>query len=100
MSIVVRVVRWVVLALMLCTLFLFETGCDTNACYRYFTELKTRCRLDSTSEGAKLDEFLKRPFSQCQIALCEKVSVNEIDCGDADTHIPGGMNGRFSDCKD
>jgi len=78
---------------------LATTGCAGDACHAYFQQLKSRCRLTSTSEGAKLDRFLEQPFAPCQIEICERVSVNDIDCSDPETHIPGGMSGRFESCS-
>jgi hypothetical protein len=76
------------------------SACTGDACHVYFQELKSRCRLGSSAEGAKLDLFLSQRFSTCQLEICERTSVNEINCLNPDTHIPGGLrDGRFFTCQ-
>lgn len=92
--------KWFWAFMVLAALSSFDMGCSTNSCAEYFQRLKTNCRLSSTTEGAKLDQFLAQPFRQCQIAICDTTSPDEINCLDPNTHIPGGMNGGFETCQD
>jgi len=82
----------------------WESGCATGPCIAYFQELKRKCQINygggSSPEGSKLDEYIVQPFSACQIQICERASINEIDCSDPETHIPGGRDGRFETCQD
>lgn len=77
-----------------------EMGCAGDPCQRYFNEVKGRCQLGSSSEGAKLDQYLQRTFKACQIEICNRTSINAINCLDPNTHVPGGLNGRFNTCED
>ena len=77
------------------------SGCAKDACTDYFTELVSKCKLSSTPEGEKIDRYLEKTvFRACQLQVCTGVSTDEIDCSDPETHIPGGLNGRFETCKD
>ncbi len=77
-----------------------DMGCAADQCRRYFQEVKKRCRLGSSAEGAKLDLYLQRTFTACQLDICNRTSVNTIDCLNPETHVPGGLTGRFLTCKD
>lgn len=77
-----------------------EMGCTVDQCHRYFQEVKRRCQLGSSAEGAKLDRYLERNFTACQLDICNRASINNIDCFNPDTHVPGGLSGRFFTCKD
>lgn len=77
-----------------------EMGCSGDPCQRYFNEVKSRCQLGSSAEGAKLDQYLQRQFKACQVEICNRTSINSINCLDPNTHIPGGINGRFNTCED
>jgi hypothetical protein len=90
---------WVVIA---CLWWSSQSACIPNACVNYFQQLKQRCRINlgggTSPEGSKLDEFMNRPFTPCQLEVCLRAAVSDIDCRDPETHIPGGMNGRFETC--
>lgn len=101
-SIVKKVSRWFVVFLLFSSMASFSlpgAGCAGNACVRFYQELKTRCRLTSTKEGAKLDQYLQQTFTPCQLEICARSSKSDIDCLDAATHIPGGINGTFLSCQ-
>jgi hypothetical protein len=82
----------------------WESGCATGPCIAYFQELKRKCQINfgggTSPEGSKLDEYMVQPFSACQIQICERASINDIDCSDPETHIPGGRDGRFETCQE
>lgn len=99
-SLFVRLVLMMALGLMLC----WETGCSTNPCVVYFQELKRKCQINfgggTSPEGSKLDEYITKPFSDCQVEICVRASISEIDCSDPETHVPGGRDGRFETCQE
>ncbi|MEM1009553.1 MAG: hypothetical protein AAGJ35_11170 [Myxococcota bacterium] len=93
---------WKLLGLVTVGFGLLLTACDNNPCLRYFQELKRRCRINVeggvSSEGAKFDEYLTFPFNECQLEICARASIREINCDDAETHLPGGRSGGYARC--
>lgn len=76
-----------------------DVGCAGDACQRYFQEVKRRCQLGSTAEGTKLDQYLQQVFKPCQLDVCDRSNINNINCLNPNTHIPGGIDGRFTTCQ-
>jgi hypothetical protein len=91
--------RWALLLVVLGSLMVSQSACSSNACFEYFTQLKTNCQLNGTTEGDKIDRFLQNEFKACQIAICERTALTDIDCSNPDTHVPGGIDGRFYTCN-
>jgi len=97
-----RLLRWAFVCMLLCGLSglgMFQSGCSGDPCQQFFQELKRRCRLGSSAEGVKLDQFLNQRFSDCQLDICGRTSFNTIDCSNPATPVPGGLNGRFFTCQ-
>lgn len=92
-------IKWCILCASLVCLGAFQIGCSGDPCQQFFQGVKSRCRLGSSAEGVKLDEFLNQKFRACQLDLCSRTNINTINCADPDTHIPGGQNGRFLSCQ-
>lgn len=92
-----RLRGWILIGLL--GLTFLDWGCTGDACQRYFQEVKKRCQLGSTAEGTKLDQFLQQVFKPCQLDICDRTNINNINCLNPSTHIPGGIDGRFTTCQ-